>query len=504
MKNHNIITKKTLVLSIVAWSIFMLVYWLSFYELYMLCKVGRFRHNVTILEGCILFFLIWFIVFIINAIKKPKTMSKEDEEGYEFYSSSKIKWNFAVAIIIAVITVFYGVKIYHSGINYNGKLAWVLQDLKNKRTVEFQHDNIYKDGIDGIFTDINNKVTLPKTLYVASDFSLEFDSNGKITAFDTYLYGKNDKGKLESYLISYDSDKSEKIKINLNGYVKPDYSKDKLLSPLIKTMKVIPLKKTIGRWTTEKQYGILYYGKRSLGYNTAGIVYINSKGKINTNVDASSEIIGYIVSVYVPGKESQYTPVRYNLTEDLGNVKASGYLEGNNSKDIFQEANNSTDNFRLSKKVRYRLEVTAAAAGSRSYSLDSTNDGGTTWKTINEDPFVGAVGTAAGITFLNDKLGFLCLSHNGGGNGELYRTEDGGKTYTKVDFPQVKVTLNGGKTYNPFDLPGMPYKISGELNVLVGQGSDGDYNGNSKALYKSNDQGKTWQYVKEVANKNIN
>ncbi|EEM38701.1 hypothetical protein bthur0004_53640 [Bacillus thuringiensis serovar sotto str. T04001] len=34
--------------------------------------------------------------------------------------------------------------------------------------------------------------------------------------------------------------------------------------------------------------------------------------------------------------------------------------------------------------------------------------------------------------------------------------------------------------------------------MLVGQGADGDYNGNSSILYQSKDQGETWEYVKEV------
>ena len=85
-------------------------------------------------------------------------------------------------------------------------------------------------------------------------------------------------------------------------------------------MKIIPLKKTVSRWPGEK-YGILYSGKRSFGYNTAGVVYIEPKGKTNSAVKSDSEIIGYTVSVYVPGKESKNTPVRYNLTDSLNNIK---------------------------------------------------------------------------------------------------------------------------------------------------------------------------------------
>jgi len=39
----------------------------------------------------------------------------------------------------------------------------------------------------------------------------------------------------------------------------------------------------------------------------------------------------------------------------------------------------------------------------------------------------------------------------------------------------------------------MPYKKVGSLNILVGQGSDGDYKGGCKALYQSKDNGITWK-----------
>ncbi len=495
MKKHKKVTKRGLILSIVTYSIFILVYWTSFYELYTLCKLGRVHNNIAVLLGCLVFFVAWLVILIVRIVKKPAVEEDQSVDENKSYSRQKTIWTCSVIIIIVLITGFYGVKIYNSSINFNGKLSWVLRDLKNKRSVEFQHNNIYENGIDGIFTDINKKNQMPKKLYVSSNFSLTFDSYGKITSFDTYLYGKNTKGKLESYLISYDSNKSKNITLYLNGYVNANYSEDKLLEPLIKTMKVIPLKKTVSGWN-EKQYGILYSGKRSFGYNSAGIVNINSKGITNSIFNTSSEIIGYTVSVYVPGKENKYTPVRYNLTDGPNNIKTAEPSKVN--KPIFDESYNATDEFYLSKQVGYRLEVTAAAAGSRSYSLNVTKNGGKTWNEINADPFSSKLGSAAGITFLNDKLGFLCLSNNGGAKGQLYRTEDGGISYKMVDFPDVKVALSGTGTYNPFDLPGMPSEKDGSLNILVGQGSDGDYNGGSKALYQSKDKGTTWVYVKET------
>ena len=148
-------------------------------------------------------FLAWFIILIVRVVKRPAVLPEQIVGRYKFYSSCKTIWICVVAIIIVVISCFYGVKIYHSAINYNGKLSWVLSDFKNKRTVKLKHNNIYESGIEGIFTDINKNIHITKKLYVVNNFSLNFDSNGKITLFDTFIYGKNAKGKLETYLVSY-------------------------------------------------------------------------------------------------------------------------------------------------------------------------------------------------------------------------------------------------------------------------------------------------------------
>lgn len=494
MRKYKQITIKGLIISIIIWSIFILAFWISFYELYTLCQFGRINNNITILLSCIIFILVGFVTLIIRTVKRRSITPKKDVVSYNFFSYCKVIWICAVAIIIILITGFYGTKIYHSSINYNGRLSWFIHDLTSKRNVKLEHDNIYEDGIEGILADINKKIKMPEKLYVENNFSLNFDSNGKIINFDTFLYGKNAKGETESYLITYNSENSGNITVYLNGYVDANYNDDKLLQPLIDTMKVIPLNKTVSNWS-ENKYGILYSGKRSFGYNSSGIIYIDPNGNTKSPVSTNSEIVGYFVSIYVPGKENTYTPVRYSITDSLNNIQVQEPAQDN--KKNSSQSYSSADEFYLSKQVGYRLEVIAAAAGSKSYSLTCTNDGGITWTTINKDPFQGSVGVAAGITFLNDKLGFLCLSYSGGNRGQLYRTEDGGLSYKMVSFPEVKITLSSGETYNPFDLPGMPYEENGSLNVLVGQGADGDYNGGCKALYQSNDNGSTWKYVKE-------
>ncbi|MCG4470989.1 hypothetical protein L0P50_19195, partial [Lawsonibacter sp. DFI.6.74] len=76
-----------------------------------------------------------------------------------------------------------------------GKLSWVIERLKSERKVKFENNNIYEDGVGGIFEDINKKYKLPKELYMSDNFSLKFKSDGTITSFDTFIYGKDDKGK---------------------------------------------------------------------------------------------------------------------------------------------------------------------------------------------------------------------------------------------------------------------------------------------------------------------
>lgn len=321
-------------------------------------------------------FVVYLIIFIVRSLKKPITIKSGG-----LIKNRNIRLTYGVIALIFMVSlfIFYGGKICKTSMNFNGKLSWILKDLKDKKTVELKHNNIYEDGIEGILQDINKKVPMASKLYIANNVDLKFDKEGIITSFNTFLYGENKKGKLETYLISYNKTKSRKITIYLHGNANADFNDDKLLEPSINTMKVIPLKETISKWD-ENQYGILYSGKRSFGYNGSGVLYIDSEGKTRSVRNRDPEIIGYAVSVYVPGKESTLTPYRYILVEDLNNIKSETLNKG--SKDIPKEESNGVDKFYLSEKTGYRLEVTDAAAGSRAYALEKTLDGGTNWSLV--------------------------------------------------------------------------------------------------------------------------
>lgn len=163
--------------------------------------------------------------------------------------------------------------------------------------------------------------------------------------------------------------------------------------------------------------------------------------------------------------------------------------QGNYEKEVFLEGN----------KIGYRMVVTDAALGSRCYALLKSTDGGESWQMESGTPFP-EMGQGIDFTFLDEKLGFATLSHNGGDEAYLFVTENGGKSYEKVVMQGITVTLDDGTTYNPYDFPQMPYEKNGKLYVLCGQGMDGDYNGGDAAgmaLFESTDHGHTFVY-KEI------
>ncbi|MCH1980991.1 exo-alpha-sialidase [Ruminococcus sp. OA3] len=492
-------TRFQVLLSMVFHPVFLIVYGIAWYHLCALCRYGGKRRHLPVLAVCALFFLVWLIVCIIRIVKK-----QDAGHPYQILSAARKAWYIAAFLSLCAVTGYFGWGIVKSAGSYQGKLSWVLEEARHRRTVILTHDNIYRDGIEGLLADIREEIDMPGELYVATSVDLEFDSGGRILKLDTFLYGKNEEGKTNSFLISYDRSKAEEMTVYLDGAVNTQDEQGKQLAPLMSMLKVMPLEQTVSGWEAPR-FGILYYGIRSWGTDTSGIVYINSAGNTRAAVNGYCEISGYTVSVYVPdtdGEPAGYPPVRYVYADDLNAVASENPLSAQESVDMHDstEGQESDEDMSMLDESRgYRLTVLDAAAGSRFYGLEMTVDGGESWEILNQDPFCGDIGVSAGISFLNETLGFLALSHSGGSLAELYRTEDGGATFERVTLPAVKVPLNGGEMYQPFDFPGMPYEEDGTLYLKVGQGQDGDYNGGSSALYTSADKGRTWSYQREVA-----
>lgn len=154
-------------------------------------------------------------------------------------------------------------------------------------------------------------------------------------------------------------------------------------------------------------------------------------------------------------------------------------------------------------RIRYRMVVEDAALGSRFYGLLKSVDGGESWQMSNPDPFDQQLGQGIDFTFLDEKVGFATLMHNGGDRADLYVTRDAGESYRLAVMEGYTVSLDTGFTYNPYDYPQMPYgekdpyEEGDAIYVLCGQGADGDYNGGDAAglaLYRSMDGGYTFTF----------
>lgn len=136
-----------------------------------------------------------------------------------------------------------------------------------------------------------------------------------------------------------------------------------------------------------------------------------------------------------------------------------------------------------------------------------TSDAGATWVEVGTGPkeWLNSGSTA---TFINKSIGFILEPSVNADNAILYRTEDGGITFEKSSFPlqnfktQTSETENSvSNSYQPkwdevYDTPQLPELSDSVLTIVIGQGSDGNYNGGKiSARYNSHDMGKTWKYV---------
>lgn len=219
-------------------------------------------------------------------------------------------WRAATGIFLAAVTLYGGRLVAESAVPYQGKLAWYLDDLKDKRTCTLKHDNVYEWGIEGILEDVRGKVKLPETLCLATSFNLHFAPDGEIITLDTMLYGFDEKGDfVDSYLISYNRAHSGKMTIYLHGASSASYDESRALAPLVEGVSVLPLRETVEEWQGEECYGILYYGKRQW-YSSEGIRLLDRGGDWQLPPVGQNAFSGYSISVFCPENEA-LVPVRY-------------------------------------------------------------------------------------------------------------------------------------------------------------------------------------------------
>lgn len=148
----------------------------------------------------------------------------------------------------------------------------------------------------------------------------------------------------------------------------------------------------------------------------------------------------------------------------------------------------------VSEKIGFLILTGDRSMSAEGNLIFQTTDGGATWKEIGGVPSTRQV-TSAG--FLDENLGFVSFGsityENNPAVPDLYRTADGGKTWTQIEVP-IPVEYQG-----IFTVAEIPTFDGSQGTLLVNQGPNGDYQGGKvMARFVSIDEGETWSFANLV------
>lgn len=124
--------------------------------------------------------------------------------------------------------------------------------------------------------------------------------------------------------------------------------------------------------------------------------------------------------------------------------------------------------------------------------LFHTTDGGKSWQCVGPagpDMMTEGHSLTTGAVFINNRVGFITIRDSE--TPDVWRTEDGGKTWEKQTLPEVP---------EYYCMAYAPEEKDGILYLYVGMEEYSEYGG-SKAKYESRDEGKTWEYKGIVVRK---
>jgi len=127
-----------------------------------------------------------------------------------------------------------------------------------------------------------------------------------------------------------------------------------------------------------------------------------------------------------------------------------------------------------------------------------TTDGGESWTKVGSGQIDNII---SGVSFIDSKIGYIGYEYLTGMESNLYRTTDGGVTFTPVilgsqQFEDANTKLIWNSIYKDIQVPTI--NDEGILTLIVTQGSGGDYNGgDTVAKYQSSDSGSTWKFMGE-------
>lgn len=210
--------------------------WLSI--LYRFCYYGGVRRRVPILIALGIAGLFWIVGWtLFYFIRRKKTTDPTGETAPVTSRRHKLLWPvLLIEIVLAIaVTGFYGIQIAQTAQPFSGKLGDFIWEKENSRTIALVHDNFKQDGLDGILSDLDEELSLPKSLYVANYISVNYQPNGSITGIYAFLYGKDTDGATRTYLVDFDAAKSAKMTVWLDGNANGTYQPSEELDNMKQT-----------------------------------------------------------------------------------------------------------------------------------------------------------------------------------------------------------------------------------------------------------------------------
>lgn len=479
-----------------------IIYWMTlfnpiaiilFYKfmdaLSVLCMYGGIRRRVPTIAGCGLLLFIWFVLWTLIYHKKFKCSECR-------FPKTLFRIIFCMEfMVLLTIVVFFGTRIIESGMKYNGKLSWKIDEWIRSKKITLEHNNIYEDGIEGIFEDLETKLDLPEELYLVNQFSVKFNYEGTITDIYSFFYGRDDSGKTRTYLLDYSNRKSDKMTVWMDGNAGGEYDEADKMQPLFDLMNHVDLKNELSRYNNEQSscdFELKYFGYREITSSTDLCVLDQDGASIplDSVLTENGKYSGYEFAVYTPDKDG---------------VLVSRYMDGyhriiidESEPEVKYEIGKSTSvredgsvYYLINESKGWRLVVIDAAAGSRWYVIESTSDGGKNWNRIEPDPFNGELsGVADSIQFLDEQIGFVLMSGASESHSRLYRTTDGGNSFSMVELPIEMIDVEIPDLAE-HDYITMPYVENSVLKVSLRLEK---YDCGS-IYFESKDNGETWYYT---------
>lgn len=136
----------------------------------------------------------------------------------------------------------------------------------------------------------------------------------------------------------------------------------------------------------------------------------------------------------------------------------------------------------------YLLGITDKAAMQVYCVLYKTEDGGKSWKKVQMDSTGTEHRQTYDFSFVSDKEGYIALYSFFEESPCMLRTEDGGVTWEPVQFSEEKMDF----------CQAFPPVYDGEKYIVYVGKEGSSVNKGEKACYESADEGKTWEYTGQV------